>query len=95
MNEHDFEITLKEHPEVPPFRCVICEKQIIDSSWMEPCPEKPPICAGCSRHWGSSMRPSGVTRGDYKTLMRLKAVTSRLQWEIHNGQRPKRSLTAW
>lgn len=91
----DIIVERKVHEDVQPFRCVVCEKQIIDATWLTPYEEKPPICINCTRHWGSAMRPSGVTRGDYKTMMRLKAIATRLTWEIHNGQRTKRSLTAW
>jgi hypothetical protein len=91
-----FIITRKQQVMMPPFVCVCCDRTIQDDEWGARSGfNKPPVCGMCAAHWGNQMRPSKVTRGDYRALQRLKAVVARLNWEIHNGQYANRRLTSW
>lgn len=92
----EFIITRKQRVMLAPFVCAICDRTIVDDEWTARRQyNKAPICGYCTGQWGRQMRPSKVTRGDYNAMQRLKAITERLNWEIHNGQRTKRSLTSW
>jgi hypothetical protein len=76
-------------PERPAFRCSICERSISPSPWPYDADQKPPVCTGCTRHWGAGYgwNAQGGTRGDRIVMQRLSAVTQALKWEIMNGRR--------
>jgi hypothetical protein len=101
----EFPIVIRRRPEPPrppPFECAICVRTVEANQWaMErDFPRyRPPVCESCQRHWASMtrLRPSGITRGDHRNLLRLSAITQALNWEIHNGngRSPIRTVTAW
>lgn len=83
-------LTRKPAPEAPPpFVCVICQETITVDPWhfaRKSAEHRPPICAGCARHWGARSRVPGTTRRDASQLQRLTAITTRLVWETFNGR---------
>lgn len=84
-----FTIIRKPRVVVQAFVCVICRRDIQDDEWQaRQSYNKPPLCGSCTGHWS---QPFGVipkiTNGDRIALRRLKAVTTCLNWEIHNGTR--------
>lgn len=92
----EIQVTRKPQVKPDPFVCAVCDHTIQDDGWgPRQLWNKSPICGYCASHWGRTMRPSKVTQGDYFALKRLKAITERLNWEIHNGHRATSRLTSW
>ena len=75
----------RDHPPIPPFVCVSCDRTIKPDPYLFHHEDQEPICLMCVRNFGQHLRPTRITRGDHRVLMRLKAITERLQWEIING----------
>ena len=68
----------------PPFKCVICEHLTRSEVGRT---QRPPICSRCALQASQPLgRWSGTTNGDYRVLMRLRAITNALQWEVYNGR---------
>lgn len=86
----------------PAFDCAICQRTINANQWtMERdfARYAPPVCESCQRKWANltRMRPPRITRGDHRNLLRMSALISALNWEIHNGngRSPIRTIPAW
>lgn len=94
----DLCVWLKPEPPLPPpFECVICRRTIMSNRW-ELTTQQEPVCTGCERHWAGSgikNRPSNLSRGDHRKLVRFSAVMQALNWEILNGKRSRRSVATW
>jgi len=88
--EAEIVITRRPAPFIAKFECVSCDRAAMGDPWAaESRRPVPPICRSCEATWGAlKLRPAGITRGDYRTLQRLSAMISRLQWEAMNGRRP-------
>ena len=86
--DFDIVITRRPEPERKWFQCVICKEavEIPPEGYLWRAKQKPPLCLGCIRHWGSRNSGPVFNRQNYRTLQELSAIINKLQWEIINGR---------